>query len=293
MGDADGLNAAAAGPVSLISLSDAAFATVSSDGNKYVNLLVVSLPNFPAAGQPSGTPSTNVGEITPFPHVQNYPEQYWPSSSITGPEKLVCGTSTPAPVINFVGTQFSIPVDNSNFAGSPLHCKLKASLNSCSQIFAQPTQGSGNAAGNWQPGLPLTIEGSGFGTLPVINLPYATTGWSSTAYLTIQDLNSQNQVNWSSPSLSSNSKCQMYILKWSDTSITVVPNVETTAVNGMGTSLSPLTETNPLSLVASTKCVVIAGDRIQVTVINPQSPTGPPASLPHPVTVGTFTGSLN
>ena len=278
------------GPVSLISLSDAAFATVSSNGNKYVNLLVVSLPNFPATGQPSGTPSTNVGEITPFQHVQNYPEQYWPSSSITGPEKLACGTSTPAPVINFVGTQFSIPVDNSNFGG-PANCNMPARLNSCSQIFAQPTQGSGNAAGNWQPGLPLTIEGSGFGTLPVINLPYATTGWSSTAYLTIQDLNSQNQVNWSSPSLSSNSKCQMYILKWSDTSITVVPNVETTAVNGMGTSLSPLTETNPLSLVASTKCVVIAGDSITVKVINPQ--TGTSASLPKALPVMTYSGSLN
>ncbi len=252
-------------------------------------------PNLPSAGQPALSPSTNKGEIVvsgmPL-QLQNYPEQYWPSTGMTSSQYLVCGTTTPSPKIYFVGTQFSIPVDDTaTFPTGPTNCNTPPTNVGCSQIFAQTPQASGNVNQNWQPGVPLTIEGSGFGTLPVGNLPYATTGWSSAAssYLTIMDLNSQGVVNWSSP----NANCQMYIQKWTDSSITVVPNVEPDMMNGTQTTISLLTETNPFSLLASPSCPVIAGDNIQVTVINPQLPTLPSASLPRPVTVGTFTGSLN
>ena len=62
-------------------------------------------------------------------------------------------------------------MDNSNIPGSPaLGCGHAGQTKQLqSDISLSPTQGSGNAAGNWQPGLPLTIEGSGFGTLPVVN----------------------------------------------------------------------------------------------------------------------------
>ena len=73
----------------------------------------VGLPNFPAAGQPTGTPSPNA-MISPS-NPQNYPEQYWPSQGTGAPQYLVCGTAAAAPVINFVGTQFSITVDHPNF----------------------------------------------------------------------------------------------------------------------------------------------------------------------------------
>lgn len=85
------------------------------------------------------------------------------------------------------------------------------------------------------------MEGLGFGTLPVMNLPYGSTGQVAASYQTIADFLPAFQ--WDSP----NSACQMYILKWSDTSILVVPNVETGATNGMDTALSLLTESNPLA----------------------------------------------
>ncbi len=261
--------------------------------------LSTSLPtNLPSAGQPTSSPLTNKGEIVvpgmPL-QLQNYPEQYWPSTGMTSSQYLVCGTTTPSPKINFVGTQFSIPVDDpSIFPADPTNCGMPAAQNMCSQIFAQSIQASGNVNQNWQPGLPLTIEGSGFGTLPAPNLPYATTGWSSsaTAYLTVTDLNSSSQVNWSSPSYNPNGySCQMYILKWSDTSITVVPNIQLSPTNGESNTISLITETNPFSLLASTSCPVTAGDSITVTVINPQNPTATPATINIPV--NSFAGSLN
>ena len=169
----------------------------------------VILPSFPAAGQPTGTPTRNP-MVTPS-NPQNFPEQYWQSAGgVTAPAKLACGTSQPTPFIYFVGTQFATPVDDAtNFPGGPTSCNQAANLNSCSQIFAQVPQMTANASQTWPPGLPLTIEGTGFGTLPEPSLPFATTGWGATAYLTIKDLNSQGQVNWSSPSPSSNPQLQL------------------------------------------------------------------------------------
>ena len=209
---------------------------------------------------------------------------------MTSSQYLVCGTTTPSPKIYFVGTQFSIPVDDTAaFPNGPTNCNTPPTPPTnvgCSQIFAQTPQASGNVNQNWQPGVPLTIEGSGFGTLPVGNLPYATIGWGSatTSYLTITDTPA-GQPSWTSP----NSKCQMYIQKWTDSSITVVPNVEPDMMNGTQTTISLLTETNPFSLLASPSCPVIAGDNIQVTVINPQ--TSATYTLPQAVPVHTFTGS--
>ncbi len=85
----------------------------------------------------------------------------------------------------------------------------------------------------------------------------------------------------------------MYILKWTDKSITVVPNIELSPNSGEGNPISLILETNPFSLLASTSCPVNASDKIQVSIINPQTPMGTPASLPEPVTVNPFTGSLN
>ncbi len=259
---------------------------ISSSG-----LSALGLPTFPTGGQPTSDPLTNAGNIKLSQGLlQNYPEQYWPSGT-TAPQYLVCGTQALTPKINFVGTQFSIPVDNSNYAGSPSNCNLPAPSNSCSQIFAQQAQTTAAAAGlTWQPGLPLTIEGTGFGILPVMSLPYATTGWisSSTSYLTVQDVNSQGHVIWTSP----NSDCQMYIPKWSERSITVIPNLAAPIDDGVGVPVSLLTDTTPFSLAASSSCPVTAGDSITVKVINPQSMTGASTKISN-VLVNSFSGSLN
>lgn len=254
---------------------------------------VSMVPAFPTAGTPpSGyAPTNNLSEIyqanQPL-HTQNFPEQYWNLVG-GGPQQLLCGmVAAPAPQIDFVGTQFSAPVGNANFPTSPMHCALAINNNSCSQILYQPTQAAGNMAQNWQPGLPLTIEGTGFGFLPEMTLPYATTSWGSTPYLTIEDVNPQNQfVNWSSP----NSQCQMLILNWSPTTITVVPNVETHMYDGSNTLVSPLTDTSPFSLSASTSCAVILGDSITVTVTNPQNITQQSTLKNQPVNA--YTGNLN
>ncbi len=49
--------------------------------------------------------------------------------------------------------------DPSIFPTGPTNCGMPAAQNMCSQIFAQSIQASGNINQNWQPGLPLTIEG--------------------------------------------------------------------------------------------------------------------------------------
>ncbi len=252
------------------------------------------VPAFPTAGTPPAyPPDTNISEIYQpnQPLIpQSFPEQYWPSTKIGGVKQLLCGAlANPTTQIDFVGTQFSVPVDNmTNFPTSPTNCNTAASYNSCSQIFFQLPQAAGNMSQNWQPGLPLTIEGQGFGYLPEITLPYATTGWAglTTSYLTITDTPS-NGVPWTSP----NKNCQMLIVNWSPTAITVVPNVEAGLEDGsQQIVVSPLTDTSPFSLGASTSCAVSSNDSIQVKVLNPQ--TGLSSTVSN-LQVNTFAGSLN
>ncbi len=252
------------------------------------------VPTFPTAGTPPAhAPANNLSEIyqpnQPL-NLQNFPEQYW-SLVGGGPQQLVCGIRTnPTTQIDFVGTQFSAPVDNmANFPTSPTGCTNPANYSDCSQILYQPTQAAGNMTQNWQPGLPLTIEGTGFGYLPEMTLPYATTGWAgvTTSYLTITDTPSGGGTGWTSP----NSNCQMLILNWSPTTITVVPNLESGLDDGYQIAVSPLTDTSPFSLVASTSCAVISGDSISVTVVNPQ--TSVSYTPMQPLAVNTFTGQLH
>ncbi len=80
---------------------------ISSSG-----LSALGLPTFPTGGQPTSDPLTNAGNIKLSQSLlQNYPEQYWPSGT-TAPQYLICGTQALTPKINFVGTQFSVPVDD-------------------------------------------------------------------------------------------------------------------------------------------------------------------------------------
>ncbi|MGO4885121.1 MAG: hypothetical protein ACLP59_30510 [Bryobacteraceae bacterium] len=68
----------------------------------------------------------------------------------------------------------------------------------------------------------------------------------------------------------------MYIAHWTDTTISVVPNLPVNLDNTSGTPLSPLADisalTFPQSLLAGTlSCPVMPNDRLTFTVTNPQS----------------------
>jgi hypothetical protein len=183
--------------------------------------------------------------------------------------------STNPPAVDFVATQFPIPVDTSSVA---TNCGDLP--NNCSQIITQSTQATANSAGSWQPPLPVTIVGSGFGFLP--DVPSAVPGSLTQPfpYLNIHnDNNSGQHQPWDTDT---NADCQVYIISWTDTSISLVANLQTglqdayQIANAPDTYLSPLSDFGPSSFVAlaptiQTGCPVAYQDHLSFTITNPQS----------------------
>jgi hypothetical protein len=218
----------------------------------------------------------------------NWPAAYWPAAS-TNPPYLNCGTtaSTAAPQINFVATQFPIPVDDrTNYSGSPTNCTSAYGSNSCSQIVAQSTQVTELAGGAvWQPGLPIKIVGQGFGNLSFnqspqqIQIPAVLTLGTSPNYLEVYDCPSgslgpgQTCATWSAPSAS----CQIYVGNWTDSTISLVVNLPNDAqsmyelANERTAYLSPLSDFGLLTFPAATGCSLAAGDELFFAVTNPQT----------------------
>jgi hypothetical protein len=215
----------------------------------------------------------------------DFPKQYWSSNSSAAPPDLACPvvTTTPsAPTqIYFAGTQYTTPAVQEWAANT-----CTGTPNGCSQIVAQSEQSTEVPGGltSWQPPLPITIAGKGFGVLPY-PLPFAGSASSLTntagtvQYLTISDNgNGNGGFGWSS----SSAACQVYISDWNDTEIWLVANIPTGVqddyLRDMGYSsifLSPLSDVSQLTLQATLSgnagCAVAVGDGLQFKVTNPQT----------------------
>jgi hypothetical protein len=273
----------------------ASYPTVSS-------LLTPSPPlgsgSFPSEGSctalsvnsPHPFPSGNLANIS---QLSQFPVQYF-SNSAQAPPYLNCGngSSTFLPEIYYAGTQFTVEAVASGEPGyvpppsfsatSPCDYPDAASgglnTNPCIQIIQQATENESTTA--YQPPLPLTIIGKGFGYLS--GLPQAS---GSPNYLTIQD----NTAGW----VTTSGACQVFILDWNDTLISVLlglpPNH--TVKNGEGQFLNPLADMSPASFFQGTSgtvgCAVKPGDSLTVTVANPQQPANT-GSLAEPVIVGAY-----
>jgi len=217
-----------------------------------------------------------------------FPQQYWSPSP--GIPSLSCGTTTPqSPNIYFVGTQFPIPV-NSTYQGSLTGCNQPAAQNNCSQIFVQSTQTTELPGGSpWQPPLPLTVVGKGFGYLPKPSIPYALSSCSSPQCNPIEVVDDgAGQLLGTGWDTSSGAGCQMYVTNWSDSVITLYANIPVGATNFSQTLLSPLAIASPLTFgitltnQSTNTCPVAVGDHITVTVNNQQgtgSVTSPPVQV--------------
>jgi len=135
------------------------------------------------------------------------------------------------------------------------------------QIIAQATR---QESSTYQPPLPLKIVRKGFGFLS--GLPPA---MQNPPYVQIDDIT----AGWST----AEGTCQVTIADWTDTDISLPVG----AVDGAGTTLSPLRDMSPLSFFQPTSqavnCPVAASDSINVKITNPQS--GNYESLPNPVPV--------
>jgi hypothetical protein len=203
---------------------------------------------------------------------------------------LSCGLSmSDVPSISFVGTQFPIPVDSS-YESSPIDCDQSATQNTCSQIFVQSTQTTAQPAGApWQPPLPLTIAGKGFGYLPNANLPYTLSSCSSPLCNPIEIVDDgAGQRFGKGWDTSSGAGCQMYITNWTDSVITLAANLPVGTMDFSKILLSPLSDLSPLTLgitltaQGTDTCPVAVGDNITVTVINQQgagTATSPPLQV--------------
>ena len=208
--------------------------------------------------------------------------QYWPSSSTNNPPFLVCGASGSNPTeIYYVATQFPTPMQTyfaAQTGGAVNYCK--AAQANCSQIASQETQTTEETVGTaaWQPALPLTIIGTGFGTWlnasGVTQLPIAVAGSSSPfPYLDISN------GTWNT---NSNTDCQVYIANWTDNAISVIAPLQTNVQNGYEVYLSatpsiyqsPLEDINWLTFAAAfgtSQCPVATGGNLTVKVTNPQT----------------------
>jgi hypothetical protein len=234
-----------------------------------------SIPSLPSAAYcgvlPPGSPKYNTPSAQ---HQTSVGIQYWPpkpgTANATDPPYLVCGTvSGSAPQIDFVATPFPDPA--SVYFGSST-CGVAAS--GCSQIIAQAPQFTELGSGSpWQPTLPLTISGQGFGYLPNQNLPTAVAGFS---YLKILDDNASHlgAGPWDT---FTNANCQVFIENWTDTSISVSVSLSNPAAD------SPLTDYTWLTFGAAPACPVNPGDGLEFSVINPQG--FGLVSTPAPITV--------
>lgn len=236
----------------------------------------------------------------------DWPNQSWPNLPSPASPNLVCPSLLPPPnppAIDFVATQFPTPVNTSSVATNCGHTP-----NNCTQVILQKPQTTEKAAGStWQPPLPVTIVGSGFGFLP--NLPQLMASCASPSncpnLLEIYDDNA-SAAHTSTWDTSSGADCQVYIANWTDTSISLVVNLQTQLQNGyeglyqLGPPpvyLSPLSDISPWAFPAvapssSTGCPVAYQDHLKFTITNPQTTTNPqPSQVSKTITVSPATAS--
>ena len=208
---------------------------------------------------------------------------------LTNPPNLNCGTTTtglPTTQIDFVATQFPIPVDDSSFTGSPTNCNTAMANNTCSQIVAQSTQVTEEMGGTaWQPGLPITIVGQGFGTLTFgsspsqAQIPAVVTSSTSPSYLTVYNCGGGTNSDpskcavWTAP----NSNCEIFVSNWTDSSVSFMVNLPVNIQSmyqqnvELGGYLSPLSDYSPLNFAAASACSISGGDNLYFKVTNPQT----------------------
>jgi len=221
------------------------------------------------------------GQNAPSPNQPlDWPTQSWPTSPGPTWPPLNCSPgSAGSPTIDFVATQFPTPVDTSSVAQN-----CGATPNNCSQIVVQSPQTTELAAGTpWQPPLPVTIVGSGFGFLP--NLPQAMASCASPAQcpnlleISNDDASGAHLSTWDT---SNGATCQVYIANWTDTSISLVANLQVGLQDDYelayqsGVYLTPLSDISPASFpavppVSAIGCPVAYKDHLYFTVTNPQS----------------------
>jgi len=216
----------------------------------------------------------------------NWPTQYWGLPGDTNNLHLQCGASGSPfqPQIYFVATQRTSRAINH----SPT-CNTSTQPNPCNQIVAQGPQETWDLPSGqyqWQPALPITIVGTGFGYLPQATLPLAV---GSSSYLEIIDDGSGSGQPWDT---NNGAQCQMYIANWTDNNISViagVPGFPTPQQNGAYVPLPPLDDVSPWTFFqllqgspppSDRVCPVAAGDHLTFTVTNPQNPGGPKSSFP-------------
>lgn len=228
------------------------------------------LPAESSCGQfPSGVfPSGNSTNITSHP--SQFPVQYW-NTGTASPPNLNCGNSTSGtftPEIFYVATQFTTQVKASGEpgTGNPSPCAAQDTLtgggsnsNPCIQIFAQAEQNNST----WQPPMPLTIVGQGFGYLS--GVPWV---GPSPAYVDIQAYSAQppaGSLLWDTAF----GTCQVYIADWTDSSISLLVGLPQNPENVASNPLSPATDMSPQTFF----CLAAQGSYLQVKVTNPQATT--------------------
>ena len=143
------------------------------------------------------------------------------------------------------------------------------------QVIAQATQVEANT---YQPPLPLTIVGQGFGFLS--NLPQLQyyTQPTSTQYIEIQEWTAappNGQKVWDTANSTGN--CQVYIADWTDTAISLLVGLPYGVQNLNNAPLNPLTDMSPQTFFQLTSgtvaCPITQGYYLNVRITNPQSGT--------------------
>ncbi len=246
-------------------------------------LQAVNLPAEDSCGlfptDTSGNPILALGNGAQNGTQALFPTQYWPTGGTTTPPNLNCPASNPSgskvtPSIDFVATQFTTQVQSTSqdSGGACAHPDTSNNTNPCIQVIQQITE---QESITYQPPLPLTIVGSGFGYLP--GLPWA--GTAPSTVLITNDGASGTHNTWSTND-GNLGNCQVYIADWTDTSISLLVGLPNSATNFNGLVLSPLTDMGPLAFFQQTpvstcpiaiNSVTHAPDNINVTVTNPQS----------------------
>jgi hypothetical protein len=222
----------------------------------------------------------------------DWPGQSWPedpNANVSPPLACCSTTAAGSPTIDFVATQFSVPVDATNtglYPASLQDCSeaYGSQQTPCSQIVYQSPQGTAVASGTLNPPVPITIVGVGFGYLS--NLPQLMTSCGNgiscaSNFLEVSDCAAGDicppqAYAWDT---SGGAACQVYIAGWTGTSISIIANLPTGATDMYsGATLSPLSDISPLTLMPAQAqnfaCPVSAGDTITISVINPQSLSG-------------------
>ena len=220
-----------------------------------------------------------------------FPVQYWPNTNPNGsgtqPPQLNCssagsGSAAFTPQMDFSATEFTTQamISTEPGYGTPSPCSYEDTLsggansNPCIQVIKQEVQDSSQ----YQPPLPLTIVGAGFGYLS--GLPWA--GTSPPNVVVSDDDASHGGLNpWSTNGATGSlGNCQVYISDWTDSTISLLVGLPQSIENGAHTVLSPLTDMSPSSffqVAPASTCPVARLDNINVTVTNPQQSANPPA----------------